>query len=135
MLTAMTLTWRGPGLGSQLMPDMKPAVDAFRKDDYAAADREFGALEPRYPTAVEVFFYGGVSRLFVNDPERAIVALKRAEEIGDATFAPHVAWYRAVAEERAGRLSEARAELEKVCRGGSERASGACQAMREMVER
>jgi hypothetical protein len=107
-------------------------VDAYRKNDYAAADREFGALELRYPEAVEVFFFGGVSRLFVNDPERAIVAFQKAEEIGDAIFAPHVAWYRAVAEERAGHRSEARAQLDKVCRGASDRATRACEALKEM---
>ena len=111
---------------------MKPAVDAYRKNDYALADREFSALELRYPNAIEVFFFGGVSRLFLHDPERAIAAFKKAEEIGDATFAPHVAWYRAVAEERAGHLAEARAQLEKVCRGTSDRATRACEGMREI---
>jgi hypothetical protein len=114
---------------------MKPAVDAFRKNDYAPAEREFGVLELRYPDAVEVFFFGGVSRLFINDPERAIVALKKAEAIGDATFAPHVAWYLAVADERAGRMAEARTELDKVCRGASDRATRACAALKEMVGR
>jgi hypothetical protein len=135
MLTAVALTWRGPGVGSQLLPDMKPAVDAFRKNNYALADREFGALELRYPDAIEVFFFGGVSRLFVSDPERALVALKRAEAIGDATFAPHVAWYLAVADERAGHVPEARAQLDKVCRGASDRATRACAALKEMVGR
>jgi len=135
MLTAVTLNWRGPGVGNQLMSDMKPAMDAFRGNDYATADREFGALEQRYPNAVEVFFYGGVSRLFVNDPQRAIVALQRAEDIGDSLFAPHIAWYRAIAEERAGHLPESRAQLDKVCRGTSDRATRACAAMKEMVGR
>jgi hypothetical protein len=132
MLTPAALTWRGPGLGSQLLPDLKPAVDAYRRNDYARADREFGALETRYPNAVEVFFFGGVSRLFLGDPERAIVAFTKAEAIGDAMFAPHVAWYRAVAEERAGHAAEARAQLGTLCRSGGERASRACEVLKEM---
>src|SRR5262245_59823783 len=39
MLSAVALTWRGPGVGSQLLPDMKPAVEAYRKGNYALADR------------------------------------------------------------------------------------------------
>ena len=81
---------------------------------------------------MEVFFYGGVSRLFVNDPQRAIAALTRAADLADTTFAPRTAWYLAIAEERAGHLSRARARLDELCRGTSDRAAQACAAVKRI---
>jgi hypothetical protein len=134
------LTWRGGGSGgsgsgrsggsdNQLLADLKGPLDAFRNGDYARADRAFSALESRYPSAVEVFFYGGVSRLFVNDPARAITALTKAADLADTTFAPRAAWYLAIAEERAGQRPRARARLDELCRGTSNRAAPACAAV------
>ena len=119
----------GGGSDNQLLADLKGPLDGFRNNDYARADRAFAALESRYPNAVEVFFYGGVSRLFVNDPQRAIAALTRAAALADTTFAPRTAWYLAIAEERAGHLSRARARLDELCRGTSDRAAPACAAV------
>jgi hypothetical protein len=123
---------RGSSSGNQLLADLKEPLDAFRSSDYAAADRGFAALEPRYPNAVEVFFYGGVSRLFVNDPQRAIAALTRAAALKDSTFAPRTAWYLAIAEERTGQLARARARLDELCRGTSDRAAHACAAVKRI---
>jgi predicted Zn-dependent protease len=137
-LSLAALTWRGSGSGggsgsdNQLLADLKAPLDSFRTNDYARADRAFAALESRYPNAVEVFFYGGVSRLFVNDPQRAIAALTRAAELADTTFAPRTAWYLAVAEERAGHLPRARARLDTLCRGTSDRAAQACAAVKRI---
>ena len=133
-LSLAALTWRGGGRSgsgsdNQLLADLKGPLDSFRNNDYARADRAFAALESRYPNAVEVFFYGGVSRLFVNDPQRAIAALTRAAALADTTFAPRTAWYLAIAEERAGHLSRARARLDELCRGTSDRAAPACAAV------
>ena len=134
-LSLAALTWRGNSgsgsgsSGNQLLVDLKEPLDHFRSSDYARADRGFAALESRYPSAVEVFFYGGVSRLFVNDPQRAIAALTKAATLADTTFAPRIAWYLAIAEERAGGLSRARARLDELCRGTSDRAAPACAAV------
>ena len=132
MLSAAALTWRGAGSENRLLADLKPAVDAFRQDDYARATREFAALENRYPNSVEVFYYGGVSRLFVNDPAGAIAALERAGELADEAFSPHITWYRAIAEHRAGREADARAQLTSLCAGASERKGRACEALKQL---
>jgi hypothetical protein len=134
MISLSALTWRGEGSGNQLLADLKRPLDAFREGDYARADREFTALEPRYPNAVEVFFYGGVSRLFLDEPQRADASLARAGELADATFAPHIAWYRAIAEQRVGNLAGARVRLEELCRGTGNRSGRACNAVREIDE-
>jgi hypothetical protein len=132
MLSTAALTWRGSATGNQLLVDLKPAVDAFRKGDYARADREFTALEERYPGAVEVFYYGGVSRLYLDDPERAIARLQKAREVTDATFASDIEWYRAIAEQRAGHPAEMRARLDALCLGPSARAARACDALKHL---
>ena len=132
VLSLSALTWRGSAGANQLLSDLKAPLDAYREGDYTRADRDFTALESRYPQAIEVFFYGGVSRLFANDAQRALAALTRASELADATFAPRVAWYRAIAEQRAGNLAQARAQLDELCRGTSDRAAPACAALKQL---
>jgi hypothetical protein len=132
VLSLSALTWRGGGADNQLLADLKAPLDAFREDNYTLADRGFTALESRYPEAVEVFFYAGVARLFVNDPQGALAALTRASELADATLMPAVAWYRAIAEQRTGKAAEARARLDELCRGGSGRAAAACAAVKQL---
>jgi hypothetical protein len=131
-LSLASLTWRGEGKENRLLTDLKPALDAFRQGDYSKADAEFAALEARYPKAVEVFFYGGVARLFSNDAQRAAAALTRAAAVADDTFAPQVDWYRAVADQRAGNLPATRTRLESLCRGATARAAQACDALKKL---
>jgi hypothetical protein len=131
-ISLAALTWRGGGADNQLLADLKAPLDAFRQGEYARADGEFAALESRYPGAVEVWFYGGVARLFLNDPERAMLALARADDLADGTFAPRVSWYRAIAEQRAGRVAEARERLDALCRGRSAYAAAACRAVQQL---
>ena len=135
MLSTAALTWRGAGTGNQYLADLKPAVDAFRAADYGRADREFAALESRYPGGVEVFYYGGVARLLMNDSAKAIASLRKARELADATFAPHVDWYFAVAEHRAGDIPEARARLDRLCGSASSRQGQACAALTQLGPR
>jgi tetratricopeptide (TPR) repeat protein len=120
------LTWRGSKPtssddGNQLLADMKPGLDAYRQNDYAAANRELTALASRYPGTIEILFYQGVSRLFLNDYAGAIASFEAAEAIGDRTFAGDVAWYRAVAEQRSGRAAEARSRLDAICSARDDR--------------
>ena len=131
-LSLKALTWRGAGEGNAPLAELKQPLDAFRRGDYAQADRDLMALESRYPEAVEVFFYGGVARLFLNEPKRAVASFERASSLADETFAPRVAWYRAVAEQRLGNEAETRRQLEAVCRGGGERSREACTAIPQL---
>ena len=123
------LTWRGDAEPQRLLNDLKPAFDAFRADRYDVAEKRLGALERSYPASVEVFFYRGVSRLFAGDYDGAIESLTNAARLSDATFAHDIAWYRAIAEERSGRLDAVRTDLTTVCRGGSARAATACDLL------
>jgi len=129
------LTWRGASPesgGNSLLADLKPGLDAYRASDYAAADRELTALATRYPGTIEILFYQGVSRLLRNDLPGAIAALTAADAVGDRTFAADVAWYRAVAEQRSGRASEAQTRLGSICRAGGNGSARACTALDQL---
>ena len=131
-LSAAALTWRrGTGEGG-LLADLEPALEAYGRNDYAAAERELTRVSSRYPASVEIFFYQGVSRLLLDDNWGAIASLKAAEGVADASFAPDVAWYRAIADQRVGDLQEAGARLETLCRGTSARAASACEALKRL---
>lgn len=132
-LSLKALTWRGGGSDNRLLADLKPGLDAFRGGDYTAADRAFASLEQKYSDAVEVFFYGGASRLLLNEPARAIAAFDRAAAVADETFAPRVAWYRAVAHQRAGNAAEATRQLQAICSAGGEKSRDACAAVTAMA--
>ena len=131
-LSLAAMTWRGSQGSNQLLADLKTPLDAYREGNYLVAERAFTALEARYPDAVEVFFYGGVTRVYLDQPDRALTALARAGELADPTFADRVNWYRAVAEQRAGRTADARNRLQALCRDGRTYAPQACRAIEQM---
>jgi hypothetical protein len=124
------LAWRGPGGTNPLLADLKPAFDAFRASDYPRADREFSALSGKYPASIEIAFYQGVARLFVGNPQGAMVSLTAAGRLADSAFAWDVAWYQAVADERTGNLADARTRLTRLCAQPDSRAKTACDALK-----
>ncbi len=130
-LSAAALTWRGATSDNQLLADLKPALDAYRQNDYETANRLLTTLSSRYPSVVEVHFYQGISRLFLNDASAAINSFAAAEKVADDTFIADVMWYRAVAEQRAGNGAEARARLESLCHG-SRSPERACTALEQL---
>jgi hypothetical protein len=137
-LSMNALTWRGstPGSddGNQLLIDLKPGLDAYRRGDYATADRELAALGLRYPGTIEILFYQGVSRLFLNNYAGAIAAFEAADAVGDQTFVADILWYRAVAEQRSGNVASARARLEDICAARGVDASRACTALEHIAK-
>jgi hypothetical protein len=128
-LSPRALTYRGDADGRDFAAQLKPALDAYRAGDYARADQGFTALASRYPQAVEVFFYQGVARLFLNDVAGADVSLSAADRLADASFAQDVSWYRAIVDERLGRLADARGRLTSLCAQANQpRQRAACEA-------
>jgi hypothetical protein len=131
-LSAAALTWRGPRAENDFLADLKPALDAYRGSDYQVAEREFARLVPRYPKSIEILFYQGVTRLFLNDARGAIERLAHAEAVADETFSADAAWYRAVADERAGNVAAARERLARLCAGPGDRAESSCAALKKL---
>src|SRR5579872_2323773 len=101
-VSVSALTLRGLAGTASFVDDLAPALDAFRASDYARAATLLDPLERRYPTAVEPPFYRGISLLFLNDTPGAAADLEKAGRLADDTFSSDVAWYRAVADQRAG---------------------------------
>ena len=130
-LSVAALTWRGTNAPS-LVDALAPALDAYRQSDYAHAAQALERVEARYPTSIEAPFYRGVSLLFLKDYSGAIADLRKAERMKDDAFAPDVAWYLAVAEQRSGDAAAARARLDALCRTATARTSAACDAIKRM---
>ncbi len=131
------LTWRGSSPtttddGNQLLADLKPGLDAYRRNDYATANRDLTALATRYPGTIEILFYQGISRLFLEDYTGAMAAFDAAEAVGDRTFAADVSWYRAVAEQRSGNVAQARAHLDAICNARGTDSTRACTALEQL---
>ncbi|HEY1909804.1 MAG TPA: hypothetical protein VGG73_02690 [Vicinamibacterales bacterium] len=133
--TALALVLRGSADGPKFTDAIAPGIRDYRSGDYAMAERELAALQPRYPNSVEVPFYLGVSRLFLGDVAGARAALEAARRVSDESFAPAIDWFLAVADERAGRLSDAHDALQRVCGAAGEYREKACDAATRIASR
>lgn len=133
-LSAAALTWRGAPAGNPFLRNLEPAVDAYRAGDYARADALFTALTTQYPRAVEVAFFLGVTRMLGDDFAGALEPLSDALAMQDPTFADDAAWYLAVAEQRSGRVAEARRRLAELCAGSGAFKAEACDAEQRLRE-
>jgi tetratricopeptide (TPR) repeat protein len=127
-LTAAALVLRGDRNSARFVDDVADGLNAYRAGDYEKAARDLDALQSRYPGSVEIPFYAGISRLMSNDPPGAVRALEAARALNDDTFADDVAWYLAVAYERAGEVERARPLLDALCRGSGTYTARACAA-------
>jgi TolA-binding protein len=128
-LTPLAATWRGASGENQFLKDMTPALNAYRRDDYAQAMREFSALTAKYPKSVEVFFYLGVSQLFDKDAAGAVRSLETARQIAPESFAKQTAWYLAMAYERDGRKEQFESALREICSSKGEFSERACKVV------
>jgi hypothetical protein len=127
-LTATALVRRSTGRDAKFVDDVAPALNAYRAGDYQAAAAAFVRVQAQYPDAVEIPFYLGVTRLFLDDPAGAVSSLEAARRVADDTFSADVSWYLAVAQERAGHRTAARTELDTLCGGQSSYSARACAA-------
>jgi hypothetical protein len=127
-VTSAALLVRGAG-SNRFVDDVAPGLNAYRTGDYTGAARALEAIQSTYPRSVEIPFYLGISRLFLNDASGAVRALESARALNDPAFADDVAWYLAIAYERAGLGSQSRVVLERLCSGNSTYAARACAAI------
>jgi len=80
----------------------------------------------------QLALYLGVCYLHLNDAARAAEILSTARENAPSELVDDVDWYLAIADARAGNLPRARAELNRLCDGGSDVALKACLAAAEL---
>jgi tetratricopeptide (TPR) repeat protein len=100
-LSGDTLRWQGADGVSPYLQALKPAMDAYADGEYALARERFDALGRKYPAAIEVRFYQGVTLLLLGDFAAAITPLEAAAALGDPQFGADVARYLALARQRA----------------------------------
>lgn len=131
-LSTGALTWRGAPSDQPFLQDLAPAFDAYRVADYAQAQSLFGELSAKYPGAIEVLFYQGVTLVLRHDFAGAIAPLSAASRLKNDTFADDVSWFLAVAEQRSGRVAESRSRLSALCDAGGSRAADACAAVTQL---
>jgi len=133
-LTLAVLTWRGDSSkGQQLLADMGPALNLYKADRFADAARELETVSAKYPASVEIFFYLGISRLFLDDHAAAIKALEKADGLARDSFSADVSWYLALAYFKSGRIADAQARLTSLAAGNSPystRARAAVEALK-----
>src|SRR5262245_52063204 len=85
-LTASALVRRSTGREAKFVDDLAPALNAFRAGDYQTAAAAFVRVQAQYPDAVEIPFYLGVTRLFLDDATGAVSSLETARGVADETF-------------------------------------------------
>lgn len=127
------LRWRGAETADNpLLADLKPVLEAYEHDDFAAAARALEPLTARYPESVEVFLHLGLAQLFLDQPAAAVSSLVTAARVADADLRGEASWFLAVAHERAGNPTSAARQLTTVCNTGHARAADACAALRQL---
>jgi hypothetical protein len=129
-LSPSALTWRD-STENPFIQDLAPAFSAYRAADYKRAAEAFDRVTPKYSNAIEVRFYGGVSHLLAGNHALAIDALEAAARLKSAAFADDVAWFLAVARQRAG--NQDAAAFAALCRGQSAYAAAACAAATQLT--
>lgn len=128
-LPASVLAVRGEGAAQEFLKDLRPALDAYRADNFADAAQHFDALVRKYPRSREVRFYLGVSRLLLEQPAAAIEPLLAARRLEGADPAPQTSWYLALAYQRKNADEQFQSEMRMLCDGKSEFAAKACAAL------
>lgn len=131
-LSASALILRsGSATEEDFLKAVAPALDAYRADHFAEAAQRFEPLAKKYPR-VEVYYYWGVSLLFLEKNPEAARVLESAHELAEGPTDPEVAWYLSLAYQRSGQAARARAELSKLCEGKSDFAARACTGVKEL---
>ena len=104
----------------------------YQSGDYAQAAERLRGLTAKHPRLAEAWFYLGVCRLFLKADADAAGDLERARSLAEAPLADYAGWYLALADERAGKVREARALLGELCRSGGTMAAKACTGLQKL---
>lgn len=109
------------------------ALAPYQAGRYADAVPALQEVARSHPESGEAALYLGVALLLADQPGDALAPLERAARQVETARRADVEWYRATAEQRAGRTSAARDRLAALCAaagGYQQRACAATQALR-----
>ena len=104
------------------------ALEPYQAGDYRAATSRLEAFVGQYPAGADGFLYLGVSYLMADRPVEAIAPLERAAALKPEPERREAEWYRAAAEQRSGRRSDASARLSALCQTPGAYQANACAA-------
>jgi tetratricopeptide (TPR) repeat protein len=127
------LVWRGSSTNQkQFLKDIAPALDAYRADNFTQALSLFIPLTRKYPNSGELFFYLGISQLFLGKYPESIISFQQSQHLSGDSLSDEVSWYSALACQRMGKKEAARTHLQRLCKGSSPFAARACAALKEI---
>ena len=109
------------------------ALAPYQAGRYAEAIPALQEVARSHPESGEAALYLGVALLLADRPGDSLAPFERAARQVEAARRADVEWYRATAEQRAGRTSAARDRLAALCAAGGgyqQRACAATQALR-----
>jgi hypothetical protein len=118
--------------GKTFLNEFAEALAPYRNDDYPEAARRLEILSTKYRESAEVYFYLGVSRLFIDRNAEALVSLETARRFADETLRDDVSWYLALALDRVRRAADARREVDSLCSHAGSYQKAACAALGEL---
>jgi hypothetical protein len=108
------------------------ALAPYRNDEYVEAARRLETLSTKYRESAEVYFYLGVSRLFIDRNDEALASLETARRFADETLRDDISWYLALALDRVRRDADARREVDGLCSHAGNYQKTACAALEEL---
>lgn len=131
---AAAMVWRGEGDSdrARFAGEFKAAMTPYRADEYAPAAARLARLSREFPSSPEVLFYLGVCQLFLEREQEAIASLERAHRRTTGDQLREVAWYLALAHQRAGQMDRAEALLSGLCQGANPYSAQACAGIQEL---
>jgi TolA-binding protein len=127
------LIWRGSGSEQEFETDLSKALEPYKIEDYATAQRELETLVARYPRSPEVHFYLGVCQLFLGQNRDAAESLQKARESARGPLANRAAWYLSLAQIHEGNRAQALGTLKKLCGVAGEYQTRACAGLHELT--
>lgn len=119
---------RGPGDPGQAGLALVEALEPYQSGQYREAAERLDVVTRNHPSSGEAHFYLGVAQLLTGQPELAAASLDHAARRLPQVRQLEVAWYRATAEQRSGRVGAAKAFLQKVCAASGPHQAAACAA-------
>ncbi len=120
------LVWRGAEDENPWKP-LQAALKPYESGDYSEAERRLQDVAAKYPRVAEAWFYLGVTRLLLNSNDGARDDLEKARGIV-GPLSNEAGWYLAIANQRTGRIPEARRLLQELCTA-PDRSSKACRGL------
>jgi tetratricopeptide (TPR) repeat protein len=127
------LIWRGDSTNKeQFLKDIAPAISAYRADEFARAAALFVPLTQKYPESGELFFYLGISRLFLGKYPEALISFQKTQQLSGDSFSDEVLWYSALACQRMGQNEPVLLYLQQLCSRSGQLAARACAALKKV---